>query len=92
MVARRSQHRAAEQGCTEIVGLLLEHGLPVDVRDLKGRTALMHAAMDNNLAMAQVRICACAVRAVVRVRWCVCHVCGEDEHLPTGPAAVGSGS
>ncbi|ELR25741.1 Fbox domain containing protein [Acanthamoeba castellanii str. Neff] len=46
--------RAAEQGCTEIVGLLLEHGLPVDVRDLKGRTALMHAAMDNNLAMAQL--------------------------------------
>jgi len=45
--------------------LLLEHGFPVDVRDRKGRTALMHAAVDNNRAMAQVRVCA-------RARACAC--------------------
>jgi ankyrin repeat protein len=69
------------------VGLLLEHGFPVDARDHKGRTALMHAAVDNNLAMAQVRMRVRAPRAVMRAP-----VYGDDEHtLPAGPAAVGSG-
>lgn len=39
-----SLHEAAAKGRTEIVELLLVRGVPVDLRDVNGKTALMDAA------------------------------------------------
>eukprot|EP00959_Pyramimonas_sp_CCMP1952_P081316 1699101-Pyramimonas_sp.AAC.1 len=50
-------HTAVKEGHVEVVGLVLQCGTPVEACDSDGQTALHLAAL--------VRVCACAVCAVI---------------------------